>query len=466
MVRDDILERFQVFFAGTGGFDSWLTRETPSLVFDRLSSIEDDPLSLAQFNQLLLLTHEAGATSGFFQYYWFSTPEHVYDVKRVPGFDKAWTRGHSIQSMEHLYWGLYRFYTDALLFFGNIRAAYRMLRTMSDSELIQFFSDRRFDTALLEGRGPGLSLETIARDDRYLISEMACKSYEADEQGVAGLQQALVEAFASFRKGGGRRATVRQLLEGDFLAANYADRQQEFLFSSEEMGDTEIGSEDDLESRFGEIARRFTEARRKALRNTELYLSMVDQLDVYVATSMRSRDDFRQMAQLCETVFSDERLQRLHIRYFDPTLSAAKGHMDKGLIECLMVKCAKALVYCAGEKESYGKDAECAMALSQGKPVIFLCDEAQRERFYRDVHPLSRLIDFDTGVPVGAMVTSQPHQVAELLHRIFMNAMEYELEHPKPGLVQLRENLTKSVVRFQTNDALLRETFLNYYHNR
>src|SRR5262244_415618 len=27
---------------------------------------------------------------------------------------------------------------------------------------------------------------------------------------------------------------------------------------------------------------------------------------------------------------------------------------DKGLIECLMVKCAKVLVYCEGEKESYG----------------------------------------------------------------------------------------------------------------
>jgi hypothetical protein len=42
--------------------------------------------------------------------------------------------------------------------------------------------------------------------------------------------------------------------------------------------------------------------------------------------------------------------------------------------------------------------------LSLGKPVIFYCDHQQRYRFYRDVHPLSRLIDFNTGVAVGAMV--------------------------------------------------------------
>ena len=49
----------------------------------------------------------------------------------------------------------------------------------------------------------------------------------------------------------------------------------------------------------------------------------------------------------------------LNLRYFDPTLSAALGH-EEGLIECLMVKCAKILVYCAGKNESYGKDAEAA----------------------------------------------------------------------------------------------------------
>ncbi len=131
-----------------------------------------------------------------------------------------------------------------------------------------------------------------------------------------------------------------------------------------------------------------------------------------------------------------------------------------------MVKCAKVLVYSAGEKESYGKDAEAAMALSLGKPVIFHCDQEQRSRFYRDVHPLSRLIEFETGVAVGAMVTDSTTDVSLLLHRLFENKMEYVLEHPKPGHLRLKEVLTKSVVRLQTSDRMLAETFWNHYHNR
>lgn len=170
------------------------------------------------------------------------------------------------------------------------------------------------------------------------------------------------------------------------------------------------------------------------------------------------------MADTCERIFMDGRLKEMNLRYFDPTLSAAGGHEDKGLIECLMVKCAKLLVYCAGEKESYGKDAEAAMALSLGKPVIFYCDQEQRRRFYRDVHPLSRLIEFETGVAVGAMVTDKLEDVSELIYRIFENRMVYYLEQSKPGFLRLKERLTDSVVRLQTNDQLLTETFWNHYH--
>jgi hypothetical protein len=96
-----------------------------------------------------------------------------------------------------------------------------------------------------------------------------------------------------------------------------------------------------------------------------------------------------------------------------------------------MVKCAKALVYHAGTSDSFGKAAEAAMALSLGKPVIFYCDATTRRNFYRDVQPLSRLITFQTGVAVGAIVTDNQLQVIELLSRIFRNEMEFELVKKK-----------------------------------
>ena len=239
--------------------------------------------------------------------------------------------------------------------------------------------------------------------------------------------------------------------------------QHDFEFSMDEVLDASISSNDDFESQFGAILNKYHAARDKALVNTEYYLSMVHDLDVYVATSMRSREDFRNMADFCSDVFSDSRLRGLELRHFDPTVCAAEGHEDKGLIECLMVKCAKVLIYCAGAGDSWGKDAEAAMALSLGKPVIFFCDHDQRARFYRDVHPLSRLIDFKTGVAVGAMVTDTTEDVKELLYRLFENKMNYCIEHPKKGYLRLKESLTNSVVRLQTNNRMLTETFWNHY---
>ena len=131
-----------------------------------------------------------------------------------------------------------------------------------------------------------------------------------------------------------------------------------------------------------------------------------------------------------------------------------------------MVKCAKALILNAGSRDSYGKDAEAAMALSLGKPVIIFANEDFRSDFFRDVHPLSRLINFDTGVAVGAMVATSTDQVTDLLHRIFGNTLEYELVQPRPKYLVLKEKSTQSVVRLQTSDLLLRETFWNHYHNR
>jgi hypothetical protein len=350
-----------------------------------------------------------------------------------------------------------------MLFFGNVRQAFRTLRNMTTSEFKTFFSGSIFDTDKIKLRGPALPLNPIPRDDRYLISEMACKSYGDKPDAHGELKKALVEAMKLHLKQGGGRTTFRNLLTNS-IDPKYNNRRQEFLFSAEDVLDQEIDNLNQLEQRYDSVASVFIKARQAALLNTKYYLSMVTELDVYVATSMRTRDNFREMAAACETIFADERLKELQLRYFDPTLSAASGHEDKGLIECLMVKCAKVLVYCAGDKESYGKDAEAAMALSLGKPVIFYCDQGLRSRFYREVHPLSRLIDFKSGVAVGAMVTDSLKDVSELLYRIFFNKMQYRLEQPKSGYLRLMEAVTDSVVRVQTNDQLLAETFWNHYH--
>lgn len=468
MPKDTIIEQFRLFSLGGEGIGGWLTDRTDDGVFDRLDNILDAPLTTSQFNQILGFGRQAPVSDDFFHYYWLEfPPKHPYPVGRLPGFKQQWMKGKkAIVSLEHLEWGMYRLFTDALLYFGNVRTAFRELRTLDRAELNAFFQSKRFDTDAIKQRGDVLPLQLIPQDDRYMVSEMACKSFGDGSESAGEMRQALKEAYDEHRRKVGGLVTFRQLLSGN-LPAKYSDRKDEFQFSMVGILEESISSEDDFEAKFGNEADKFLRARNAALKNTQHYLSVVNELDVYVATSMRTRENFREMAHFCDELFRDEKLADLHLRYFDPTLSAAIGHEDKGLIECLMVKCAKVLVYSAGDRESYGKDAEAAMALSLGKPVIFHCNEAQKTRFYRDVHPLSRLIEFSTGVAVGAMVTDDTKKVKVLLSRLFENQMQYRLEqHPsREGYLLLKEQLTDSVVRLQTNDRMLTATFWNHYHN-
>jgi uncharacterized protein Usg len=135
-----------------------------------------------------------------------------------------------------------------------------------------------------------------------------------------------------------------------------------------------------------------------------------------------------------------------------------------------MVKTARVVLYFAQHKESLGKVSEYAMALSLGKPVIILCPDDVRGHeiyeFYRNSHPLTRLVEFKTGTVNGAMVTYKIEDVVTLLDRILSNKMEYDLA-PKEGTAEyflLKERLTGTTVRVVTDNKLLTEAFWNNWH--
>ena len=383
MPKEKILEQFRLFSLGGDGIGGWLTEKTDDKIFERIDKIQDHPLSRAQLNQLLVLGHQAPVSDGFFQYYWLESPtKHPYRVEKLPGFCQGLERSSTeISSLRQLECGLYRLFVDALLYFGNVRTAFRTLRPLDREQLRAFFEKKRIDTVGMKARGSELPLQTISQDDRYLVSEQACKSFGESTESESEMLQALKQAYHQFRANNRGDATVtfRQLLTGN-LAENYSDRQPEFAFAIDDILDESISSDEEFDRKFGRAVDRYFAARRTALANTDLYLSMVSDLDVYVATSMRNRRDFREISKFCDDVFRDQSLADLGLRYFDPTLSAARGHEDKGLIECLMVKCAKVLVYFAGQSDSYGKGAEAAMALSLGMPVIFYCDKEEKKR--------------------------------------------------------------------------------------
>ena len=168
-------------------------------------------------------------------------------MAKLPDFKQEWLQCAAITSLAHLKWGFYRIFTDGLLYFGNVRTAYRKLRSMTRTELTEFFAKRRFDTDLIKARGPALPLQSIPKDNRYLISEMACKSYGDYPESPGELKDALLHALREHTTQGGGPVTIKRLLEGNIVARQYSNRQQEFIFSATDVLDEAVSSETELD---------------------------------------------------------------------------------------------------------------------------------------------------------------------------------------------------------------------------
>lgn len=466
-IREAIGAYFPVIVNRTDG-----DAEILAAVQNGLDALGEGSLSWARLNQIMHLCSEAGMSEDFYRYYFLSVPQHhPYPVEKVfsDGDYEPPEGVEDIKSLKQLQWGLRRFMYDAMLYWGNIRQAYRDLRQKSGPEIERLFESKRINEARLVRRGKVVNPISIPRDHRYLISEMACKTYEKrDNLAECDHIKLALSAFRELRAQGMPVTpdTLRVKTETIAKAAGQLD-----LFNLMfEDSSSQLTTEEEVVALYSGQQEAFRSARGSALRNTRTYLSICNDLDVYVATSMRSRDDFREMAKACEAIFRSEQLKRYNVRYFDPTLSAANYHEDKGIIECLMVKTAKVLLYFAQHKESLGKVSEYAIAVSLGKPAIVLCPEDARGaeifEFYRDKHPLLRLVEFETGIVNGAIITKRILDVPLLLERIFSNRMEYDLQMKSgtDAYYLLKERLTQSTVRVITDDKLLTETFWNNYH--
>ncbi len=465
MNRQEIIAYFSDIMGTGNGIVGFISDNSSDYLFDVLLNIDKAPLTKVQFDQLLSLQHVQTMSDDFFRFYWLERPDkHFYEIDAIEipeGTD-------TIKSLEQLKWGFNRIIIDTLYVYGNIQKGYETLCNLSIQEITGIFSKHLFNTSQIQKRGNTLHFEQIDRNDRYLISEMAFNSF-SNLKNRDELINMLCDSYQNAYSQGNTRPSYNDLLGGKYAEKkNYTQTSMFPEYCYAELLEQRIESKEDLLEKSRELADRWDAAHKKALKNTELYLSLVSDLDVYVATSMRTKDNFMNMAKFCEQVFKSEELKEYDLRYFDPTISAADSHEDKGLIECLMVKSARMLIYQTGDRDSYGKDVEAAMALCLGKPTIFFCSDDQKKKFFKDVHPLSRLVNFESGVAGGLIACSSVEEVICIVHRLITNTMKYKIERKTPGsnYYLLKEEKTGSIVRIQTDNELLTSVFWNSYHKK
>lgn len=376
----------------------------------------------------------------------------------------------------------------AMLLYGNFKYAFRRIATADEIDL----ASQLADVAPLEpdnytSRTEFDEIEDIEDEDLPLLGYIS--GPEVDDLSF-GLDIAKQLSNAS----PAQQQTVLHGLRPDKLVAT-AEKLTRRQIYFPESATTRI--DDDrlsdslkrLEILVPDLVARRSAAQDKAIRNTHRYLSLAH-LDVYVATSMRSDEDYKQQHQFVKDLFAHREIAPLNLRYFDPTISYDTNRISKGLIECLMLRRADVTVYHAGAEDTMGKDSELAATLAQGKAVIAYvpedpavqhvyigqCDEchhdvrkkvnmSRRAEQLREKHPLGLQLDMKTGVAHGVIVVTTIEECALMLKSVLLRQLEFQITH-QDGMFRLVENSTKSIVRAVSDDPHLTHAFWTYFHQK
>jgi hypothetical protein len=436
--------------------------QIPSEAVELLIKKDSKGLGHSQFNELLLSLGFDRVSHSFFQF--------------LADGSTKYRSGASITSLEKLREGIDAFRKIAILFFGNVKFAFKHLSRDATflNEHLRRFTERR-EQSFYDRHQQIMLPNIIGGEDTYLLGYVIKKDLETK------------------------------------LAASPND-----------------ASLQTLEKKRLEIV-------EKGKKNHDGYL-VSDHLDVYIATSMRERHEFTSVHETTRAIFQHEAVANLKLRWFDPTQAFCEDRIDKGLAEGLMLKRARCTIYFAQESDTFGKDSELASTLAQGKPVIAFVPQPaptaaedllkrlvdgdgepkailrqlqvyepsaawtdpqvrvwleapekiprkeavaklqkaieqhfqRRNSMLREVHPLGVQINLQTGVANGVLVANSVDQCARLVRALLLRQLQFDLSTEVKGdkeYLFLRETITKCIFRVVTGDTFLTNAFWNFYLN-
>ena len=241
--------------------------------------------------------------------------------------------GARIKTLKCLVDSVYRFMKLALRYFGNIRIPFDVLS--GNADILKDWIDRTQELKRTDYQArddPLFPLEEIPGKETYFLGHFIVDEYEKKK--------------------------------------NKGEYNNEFLQEYEKS----------------------LEIREIGKKNFESYLA-TDLLDVYIATSMRAREEYFFINKWVKEIFNSKLLEPLKLRWFDPTQAFCDDRIDKGLFEGLMLKRAQCTIYFIQESDTFGKDSELASTLAQGKPAIAFIPRADENYFNEYLENLKEIYD-------------------------------------------------------------------------
>ena len=285
--------------------------------------------------------------------------------------------------------------TEAVRLFSSLREAFDRLNGAGQSlpHLLAPLSPK--DLSRYHARADWDGIEQIGPErlpDLGYVSAAIARQESAERATV----QAFLENFAADVRASGRSAldsiSSKQRRRMDSLLRKFHSSIAHGLFSPLFAPDPDVleREAEALGPKSDHELERIANTQAVGMRNLASYLS-ADYLDVYVATSMRSGADYVSVDRFVKTLFANDLIRPLKLRYFNPTQSWIEDRIAKGLVEALMLKRAAVTIYMAQKSDTFGKDSEASVALGQGKPVIVYVPKLTVGEHVVDTETLCRL---------------------------------------------------------------------------
>jgi hypothetical protein len=414
-------------------------------------------------------------------------------------FDRYFSE--TVTSVQQFKLGLDKFIIEALWHFGDLERAYIALSDIEGIE--EYFNEHSFHVTELKERLPWTLVEQIAPAERGFLGYVSGQRPK-QQQDLLGFAELVVEELEDNKKDyqglSSKEISDKVLTKLSKVKPEIKNKIEEFrklseiknldLFSSTELETTKLALSN-FKSQIDETIIKIERLKEIGKKNQEHYLRNIESIDVYVATSMRNDIEYLDMYNFVNSTFSDTQIASLNLRYFDPTLCYCDSRIDKGVIECLLVRSSKVTIYCAQEGDTFGKDSELAATMAQGKPVIVyvpipkitdpdiaeIADETERNnklmkktedldkraKTFKDFHPLGLQVGLYDGVARGVIVVRTPQECSNILYKILTNSLDVVIKYEQHGLV-LREKETDSVIRVMTGWGVLAHCFWNQFN--
>jgi hypothetical protein len=418
--------------------EGWLLEEILHSIFP-----SDDKFTLDRdkLNRLLLNCGRPMITEHFYEYFF-----------------------GSVDSLEKFEAGVEKFRVKAMWLYGNFRFALKKLGTTATHEFeAEIRKTEPKSPAGFEARELFTDIDPIPTEDLGLLGYLSGKKI-ADLDICLETVELLDAQPAKIAEMLAAIGAEKQKRISDILAGH------EISFPPVGTGGLEPGTLAPMLARIKSLSTSLHSRQNKAieigLKNTHRYLTL-PYLDVYVATSMRTQQDFENQHHFIQDVFGDPQVRDLKLRYFDPTVSYANDRITKGVVEMLMLRRAQVTIYTASSEDTLGKDSELAATLAQGKAVIAYVPpglDAKAELLRVD-HPLGLQLDITSGVVHGIIVVRSAQDCAKMLRKVLLRERTFTIRHEK-GNFLLEEVETKSVLRVVSDDPYLTHAFWTFFHHR